>query len=126
MRIKKYSSDLSPKSWQVIEKIIQVRRKSKWDLEEIVNAILYLTKNGCVWRDIPGEFPPWITVYWLSLRYYCKWVSDGTWKNISDCLTVDYRKKQGKRANLPLLLLIVRVVKIVVRAVRMWVLMVVN
>ena len=39
MRIKKYSSDLSPKSWQVIEKIIQVRRKSKWDLEEIVNAI---------------------------------------------------------------------------------------
>ena len=69
MRIKKYSSDLSPKSWQVIEKIIQVRRKSKWDLQEIVNAIFYLTKNGCVWRDIPGEFPPWITVYW----YFCKW-----------------------------------------------------
>ena len=87
MRIKKYSSDLSPKCWQVIEKIIQVRRKSKWNLEQIVNAILYLTKNGCVWRDIPGEFPPWITIYWRpSLRYYCKWVTDGTWKNISDCL----------------------------------------
>ena len=93
MRIKKYSSDLSPKSWQVIEKIIQVRRKSKWDLEEIVNSILYLTKNGCVWRDIPGEFPPWITIYW----YYCKWVNDGTWKNMSDCLTVDFREKQGKK-----------------------------
>ena len=87
MRIKKYSSDLSPKSWKVIEKIIQFRRKSKWDLEQIVNAILYLTKNGCVWRDIPGEFPPWITIYWRpSLLYYCKWVTDGTWKNISDCL----------------------------------------
>ena len=87
MRIKKYSSDLSPKCWQVIEKIIQVRRKSKWNLEQIVNAILYLTKNGCVWRDIPGEFPPWITIYWWpSLLYYCKWVTDGTWKNISDCL----------------------------------------
>ena len=99
MRIKKYSSDLSPKSWQVIEKIIQVRRKSKWDLEQIVNAILYLTKNGCVWRDIPGEFPPWITIYWRpSLRYYCKWVTDGTWKNISDCLIVDFREKQGKKA----------------------------
>lgn len=93
MRIKKYSSDLPLNSWQYIEKIIEVRRKSKWDLQEIVNAILYLTKNGCVWRDIPGEFPSWITVYW----YYQKWVSDGTWKRISDCLTIDYREKEGKK-----------------------------
>ncbi len=64
MRLKKYSSDLSAKSWQVIEKIIKINRKSKWDLQEIVNAIFYLTKNGCVWRDLPGEFPPWETVYW--------------------------------------------------------------
>lgn len=38
MRIKKYSSDLPAASWQVIEKIIQVRRRSKWDLNQIVNA----------------------------------------------------------------------------------------
>ena len=94
MRLKKYSSDLSANSWQVIEKMIIVRRRSKWDLLEIVNAILYLTKNGCMWRDIPGEFPPWETVYW----YYSKWVKDGTWKSISDCLVVDYREKEGKAA----------------------------
>ena len=94
MRIKKYSSDLPAASWQVIEKIIQVRRSSKWDLKEIVNAVLYVTKNGCVWRDVPGEFPPWQTVYY----YYSKWVKDGTWKNISDCLIVDYREKKGKKA----------------------------
>ncbi len=94
MRIKKYSSDLSEKSWQVIEKIIKVERKSKWDLQEIVNAIFYLTKNGCVWRDIPGEFPCWITVYW----YYRKWVKNGTWKYISDSLTVDYRISKDKDA----------------------------
>ncbi|MDR1503363.1 MAG: transposase [Prevotella sp.] len=29
----------------------------------MVNAIFYLTKNGCMWRDLPGEFPPWQTVY---------------------------------------------------------------
>lgn len=94
MRLKKYSTDLSTASWQVIEKIIQVRRKSKWDLQEIVNAVMYLTKNGCVWRDLPGEFPPWQTVYW----YFEKWTKDGTWKAICDCLTVDYREKKGKKA----------------------------
>lgn len=94
MRLKKYSSDLPAVSWQVIKKIIQVRRRSKWELREIVNAVLYVTKNGCVWRDLPGDFPVWQTVYY----YYAKWVRDGTWKNISDCLIVDYREKVGKCA----------------------------
>ena len=56
MRLKQYSSDLCAKGWQVIEKVIHVQRKSKWKLREIVNGILYLTKNGCMWRDLPGEF----------------------------------------------------------------------
>nr|WKN38645.1 transposase [Tunicatimonas sp. TK19036] len=80
--------------WQAIEKIIVVQRTGKWDLQEIINTIFYVTKNGYVWRDLPSDFPPWPTVYW----YYQKWVRDGIWKNISDCLTVDYRIKQGKNA----------------------------
>lgn len=71
-----------------------MQRKSKWDLYEIVNAILYLTKNGCMWRDLPGEFPPWQTVYW----YYAKWVKDGTWVEndvalffLSKILCIDYK-----------------------------------
>ena len=94
MRIKTYSSDLPAASWQVIKKIIQVLRRRKWDLKEVVNAVLYVTKNGCVWREVPGEFPPWQTVYY----YLSKWVKDGTWKSISDCLTTDYREKQGKKS----------------------------
>jgi putative transposase len=53
MRLKQYSSDLSAKGWQVIQKVLHVQRKSKWNLQEIVNAIFYLTKNGCMWRDLP-------------------------------------------------------------------------
>jgi putative transposase len=94
MRLKRYTSDITTQGWQCIEKIIFVQRTSKWDLKEIVNAIFYVTKNGCVWRDLPGEFPAWQTVYW----YYQKWIGDGTWKNISDCLIVDYREKKGRNA----------------------------
>jgi putative transposase len=74
MRIKKYSSDLSVKSWQIIEKLLIIQRKSRWSLKDIVDAILYVTKNGCVWRDLPADFPNWQTVYW----YFRKWVKDGT------------------------------------------------
>jgi putative transposase len=73
MRIKKYSSDLSAKSWQIIEKLLLIQRKSRWSLKDIVDAILYVTKNGCVWRDLPADFPCWQTVYW----YFRKWVKDG-------------------------------------------------
>jgi hypothetical protein len=37
MRLKQYSSDLSVKGWQVIQKVLHVQRKSKWNLQEIVD-----------------------------------------------------------------------------------------
>lgn len=36
MRLKKYSSDLSANSWQVIEKITKINRKSKWELQDAI------------------------------------------------------------------------------------------
>jgi len=93
MRLKQYSSDLSAQCWQVIHKVIHVQRKSKWDFKEIVNTIFYLTKNGCMWRDLPGEFPPWQTVYW----YYCKWVKDGTWENINRSMVAENRVYNNRK-----------------------------
>ena len=46
---------------------------------EVVNAIFYVLKNGCVWRDLPGQLPPWGTVYW----YFAKWEADGTWQRVN-------------------------------------------
>jgi len=45
-----------------------------------------------MWRDIPGEFFPWQTVYW----YYCKWVKDGTWENINRFLVAENRISNDK------------------------------
>ena len=89
MRIKKYTSDLSAADWQRIAPLIVVRRRSKWCLHEVTNGILYVLKNGCGWRDLPGEFPCWNTVHY----YFAKWGKDGTWENINSCLVVDYREK---------------------------------
>ena len=94
MRLKKYSSDLSERSWENIQPYIHIRRKSKWDMKDIVDGMMYVTKNGCVWRDLPADFPIWQTVYW----YFNKWVKDGTLDAISNCLTMDYRLKRGLEA----------------------------
>ena len=32
-------------------------------------AILYLLRNGCTWRALPGDFPKWRTVH----SYFQRW-----------------------------------------------------
>lgn len=96
---KSYSSDLSVHAWQRLEPLLlaQVRRRSKWPLLELVNAILYVLRNGCLWRDLPGEFPPWGTVYW----YFSKWQQNGVLDEINACLVVEYRENMQKKRSPP-------------------------
>lgn len=44
------------------------------DPRDMVNAILWRLRTGSPWRDLPGEFGPWKTVY----NHFDKWSSDGT------------------------------------------------
>jgi transposase len=37
--------------------------------EAIVDAILFVVRTGCAWRQLPADFPPWQTVYW----YFTRW-----------------------------------------------------
>ncbi|WP_406354267.1 transposase [Streptomyces sp. NBC_01635] len=30
----------------------------------IVDAIFYVVRTGCAWRQLPKDFAPWPTVYW--------------------------------------------------------------
>jgi len=63
------------------------------DLREVRNAVLYLNRSGCSWRDLPHDFPPWGTVHY----YYRQWRLDGTWRNIHDALRAKVRRKAGKK-----------------------------
>jgi len=31
---------------------------------QIVNALLYVLRTGCAWRQLPHDLPPWQTVSW--------------------------------------------------------------
>lgn len=49
-------------------------RPEKHSRREVVNAILYLVRTGCSWRQLPKDFPPWETVYW----HFKRWRDDGS------------------------------------------------
>jgi transposase len=72
-RSRRYPSDLTDAQWAVIEPLLpQVKaggRPEKHSRRDIVDAILYVVRAGCSWRQLPFDFPPWQTVYWYFVRW---------------------------------------------------------
>jgi len=92
-----YPSDVTDDQWKLIEPSIP---PPKWggrprevDVREVVNAILYVVRTGCSWRQLPHDFPPWETVYY----YYRRFQEEGTWRRIHDRLRARVRKKAGRK-----------------------------
>ncbi len=67
-------------------------RPPKYTRREVVNAILYQTRNGCVWRALPHDLPP----YRVAFHYFRAWQRDGTWDRIHDALREKVRRQAGK------------------------------
>ncbi len=51
-------------------------------MREVLDALFYLNREGCSWRALPHDFPPWKTVY----NYLARFEADGTWGRILDAL----------------------------------------
>ena len=98
MTRKAYTTDLSDPEWQIIEPLLpspkHLGRKINYSRREILNAIFYLNRNGCTWRDLPGDFPPYGTVSY----YYHAWRRCGLWKALNDALRTQLRLAQGRQA----------------------------
>jgi transposase len=44
----------------------------------VIEGIIYRYRCGIAWRDVPGEFGPWQTIWKRHRRYS----GDGTWDSI--------------------------------------------
>ena len=63
-------------------------------MREVVNALFYRNREGCTWRALPHDFPPWKTVY----NYYQWWQWDGTWDALLAALREQVRTAAGREA----------------------------
>lgn len=96
---KGYASDMTDREWGRIKPHLpppaSTGRPRTTCLRAVVNAIFYLLQSGCQWDMLPGDFPPWQTVY----GYFRDWRRNGTWEHIHDALYRDVRILEGREAS---------------------------
>jgi putative transposase len=97
MRRHPYPSDLTDEQWAVLQPLIPPARPGgrprKTDMREVLNALFYLNREGCTWRALPRDFPPWKTVY----NYFELWKLDGTWEDLLAALREQVRVAAGRK-----------------------------
>ena len=96
MEHKPYPSDLTDPQWAILQPLIPPARPGgrprKTDMRAVLNALFYVARQGCTWRALPHDFPPWKTVY-----NYFQWFQwDGTWQRLLDTLRPCVRQKAGR------------------------------
>ena len=90
-----YPSSLKDREWLILEPLLpkaHTRGRKQRDRRQILDAIFYVLRSGCAWREMPKHFGPWSTVYDI----YRKWNKSGVWSRIHDALRDLVRKKAGK------------------------------
>ena len=88
----RYTSDLTDAQWELIKEYFPAGNKSKYEKREMENAVLYLVKTGCQWRNLPIDFPKWKAV---SMFFY-RAKKNGAWEKAQRMLVKKIRTQKGK------------------------------
>ena len=91
----RYSSDLTDPQWEVIKHLVNYKRKRQHDIREITNAVFYLVKTGCQWREIPVHFAPWSVIRY----YYDQWRKRGLIDQMLRRVRGIVRRKAGRKTS---------------------------
>jgi putative transposase len=90
-----YPSNLTDAEWEIIKDFFECGNYGNKLLHEkrtLVNAVRYLTKTGCQWRQLPNDFPNWSTVHTFFRRARLK----GIWEAILKALVEKSRVQMGR------------------------------
>jgi len=93
-----YPSDRTDGQWGRLSPLVPAAatggRPRGVNVRGVIDAIFYVSREGCRWRALPHEYPKWQTVYW----YLRRWQADGTWEAINDALRRELRGRAGRDA----------------------------
>jgi transposase len=95
-----YASDLTDSQWAKLEPMLRELREDrhgggrprKYALRRVADALFYVVKTGCQWRQLPVDFPPWQTVY----QQFRTWRMRGTWERVNKALREQGRQGRGR------------------------------
>ena len=93
----KYPSDLTTTQWQIIKPLFSGEKRgahfAKHSKRKLIDAVLYMEKTGCQWRQLPHDFPRWSTVK----SFYYRAVESGLWERLRALLVEKSRVDAGRR-----------------------------
>lgn len=94
---KPYPDDLTDEEWGLIEPFLEEQkvkqgRSPKYSRREILNAIFYVLRTGCQWRNLPHDFPPWSSVY----TQFWRWDKKGIIKSLHNHVRRGLRELLGR------------------------------
>jgi transposase len=93
----RYTTDLTDAQWERLRPLLETPtykggRPREYPMREIVNALLYYVKNGCGWRNLPHDLPPWSNVN----DHFRRWKKNGMLERIHDTLREAVREAEGR------------------------------
>lgn len=94
---KVYPSDVSDEEWAFILPYLTLMKEDapqrEHELRDVFNALRWICKSGAPWRYMPGDFPPWHTVYQQTQR----WLKAGVFQAMVHDLRELARQLKGKK-----------------------------
>jgi putative transposase len=92
-----YPSSLTDLEWEVLEPLLlEVRdhrgRKPIRPVRDTLDAIFFVARTGCQWRNIPKSFPPWTAVWSLFRRLR----DSGALERLYEALFILWRRAEGR------------------------------
>src|SRR5438270_401269 len=101
MNRKPYPSDLTKAQWKLVARLLPPvkpgGRPRKYDLREVVNALLYVNREGCSWRAVPHDLRAEqfarLSVIWADSKYRNDTLDE--WLRGQDRLRVEVTSKPG-------------------------------
>jgi transposase len=86
--------DLTDEEWDQLVPLLpgHPRQGHRWnDHRTVIGGILFRTRAGCRWRDLPERYGNWKTVYGRRRR----WSLDGTWEKVLDAMRAGCDEAEG-------------------------------
>jgi transposase len=81
--------NLRDDQWQRIESMLPGKASDPGrtgdDNRLFVEAVLWIARAGCPWRDLPRSFGQWNSVY----KRFARWSDRGVWQRVFDELAKD-------------------------------------
>lgn len=91
-----FPARLTDAQWAILQPLVPATkaggRPAKYSRRALIDAIVYVIRQGCTWRALPADLPHWNTAFW----YFCCWQEDGTWDKIADRLRRLVRLSHGR------------------------------